>query len=56
MSMKEIRNILYCHLMDIEAGVSNTWDYDVWQVKQALREAVNYFDREMEYLRKNPAK
>ena len=44
MSIKEIRDILYCHLMDIEAGVEKTWDYDVIQVKSALQETVVFYD------------
>lgn len=51
MSMKEMRDLLYCHLMDLEAEDPYNWNYDSWQVKAALREAVDYFDREMDYIR-----
>ena len=47
MSMEEIRNILYCHLMDLEADNPYNWDSDIWLVKQAISETVDYFDREM---------
>ena len=48
MSIDEVRNTLYCHMMDLEANHPGSWDYDIWQVKQALEAAVDYFDREME--------
>ena len=52
MSVEEIRNVLYCHLMDLEANNPYNWDYDIWQVKQALTEVIEFFDREMERYRK----
>ena len=56
MSIKELRDVLYCHLMDLESEHPYNWDYDIWQVKQALREAVEYLEREMEYIRRPIAK
>lgn len=56
MTIKEVRDILYCHLMDLEAEHPYTWNQDIWQIKQALRETVNHFDSLMAHYRKTPAK
>ena len=56
MNIKEMRDILYCHLMDLESNHPGSFDADIWRIKEALNEAVNYFDREMAYIRANSAK
>ena len=56
MTIKEVRDVLYCHLMDLEAEHPNTWDQDIWEIKEALRETVNHFDSLMAYFRNPSAK
>ena len=53
MTIEDVRNILYCHLMDLEANHPGTCDYDIWNVKQALSAAVEYFENEMNRYRKS---
>lgn len=52
MPMWEVRNVLYCHLMDLEAQSHGNWDIDIHTVKEALGEVIDGLDRAMGY-RKN---
>lgn len=49
MPMWEVRNVLYCHMMDLDAKVHENWDYDIFLVKQALTEVIDAMDRELGY-------